>query len=50
MTMKKRPTPDPDEIVRVLTEIRSDLAELRRIFERVRARMDEQARGEQPRG
>jgi hypothetical protein len=40
--MKKKRTPDPDEIVRALTEIRADLAELRRIFERVRDRMDEQ--------
>lgn len=41
---KKSKRPDPDEIVRVLTEIRADLAELRRTFERVRDRMDAAAR------
>ena len=48
--MKKR-RPDDEEIVRVLTEIRSDLAELRELFERVRARMEaQQPRAEEPGG
>lgn len=42
--MTKKPTPDRDELVRALTEIRADLAELRRIFERVRERMDAAAK------
>jgi hypothetical protein len=45
MTMaRKRKTPDRDELVRALTEIRADLAELRRTFERVRDRMDAAAK------
>ena len=31
------------EIVRILTEIRADLSELRETLERVRARLDERA-------
>jgi hypothetical protein len=49
-TTKKKRTPDPDEIVRALREIRADVAELRRIFERVRARLDAQAQRGQPDG
>jgi hypothetical protein len=38
------------EIVRILKGIRADLDELRETFERVRARLDAQAGGQQPRG
>jgi len=39
----KRRKPDEREIVRILNGIRSDLAELRQVFERVRERIDAQA-------
>jgi hypothetical protein len=40
MTMKKLTSKQRKEIVRILGDIRSDLADLRRIFEKIQARLD----------
>ncbi len=42
-TMKKLTPEQRREIARILGEIRSDLAEMRQIFERIRDRLDAQA-------
>jgi hypothetical protein len=42
--MRKRMTPEQRaEVVRILTDIRTDLAELRTIFERLHARLQAQS-------
>jgi hypothetical protein len=38
--MKKLTSKQRKEIVRILGDIRSDLADLRRIFEKIQARLD----------